>query len=189
MKRISSMIKALLFAVASFALATGATAGEMAFEHVMTIGSSGAGEGQFKYVEDFAFTTDGKLLVTDAAHAWVQVFDKTTGEFITRFGGKGDDDENLAKPEGVSVAPNGNSYIADYNTGEVKIYGPDHQWKQTFSEVRFGTRPEHQVRVHGHPLRPLLHAGSRQSPRQRVGSGGQLPVPVRRQGYSRRPDE
>ena len=144
MKRISSMIKALLFAVASFALATGATAGEMAFEHVMTIGSSGAGEGQFKYVENFAFTTDGKLLVTDAAHAWVQVFDKTTGEFITRFGGKGDDDENLDKPEGVSVAPNGNSYIADYNTGEVKIYGPDHQWKQTFSE--YGSEPGQNIK-------------------------------------------
>src|SRR5262245_49606272 len=55
------------------------------FEHVMNIGSTGTGEGQFKYVEDFAFSKDGHLLVTDAVHAWVQVFDKTSGKFISRF--------------------------------------------------------------------------------------------------------
>ena len=30
------------------------------FEHVMNIGSKGSGEGQFKYVEDFDLTVDGK---------------------------------------------------------------------------------------------------------------------------------
>ena len=51
------------------------------FEHVMNIGAAGTDEGQFKYVEDFAFTKDGHLLVTNAVHAWVQVFDKTSGKF------------------------------------------------------------------------------------------------------------
>src|SRR5258705_4367995 len=69
------------------------------FEHVMNIGTAGVGEGQFKYVEDFAFSKDGHLLATDATHAWVQVFDKTSGKFITRFGGKGEEDKHLDKPE------------------------------------------------------------------------------------------
>ena len=109
-------------------------ANAMEFEHVMNIGTEGSGPGQFKYVEDFALSQDGHLLATDAAHAYVQVFDKKTGEFITRFGGKGDDDENLEKPEGISVAPDGRIFVADYATGDVKIYDKDYQWQMTFSE-------------------------------------------------------
>src|SRR5262245_18745326 len=97
-----------------------ASAEGLKFEHVMNFGSEGVGEGQFKYVEDFAFSRDGHLLVTDASHAWVQVFDKTTGKFITRFGGKGDDDHSLEKPEGIVVDPDGNVFVADYSTGFIK---------------------------------------------------------------------
>lgn len=117
---------------------------EMRFEHALTIGSEGTGPGQFKYVEDFAFTKDGKLLVTDAAHAYVQVFDKTTGKFVGRFGGKGDGDDNLDKPEGIAVDPQGNVFVADYNTGYVKKYGPDFKWIKTFSE--YGTAPGQNIK-------------------------------------------
>jgi len=109
------------------------------FEHVMTIGGEGTGEGQFKYVEDFAFTRDNKLLVTDAVTAWVQVFDPVTGKFIGRFGGKGEDDANLDKPEGIAVDPAGNIFVADYNTGYVKKYDAKFQWKLTFSD--YGSAP------------------------------------------------
>jgi len=111
-----------------------AQAGEVKFEHIMTIGSEGAGEGQFRYVEDFAFSKDGHLLVTDAAHGWVQVFDKGTGKFIARFGGKGDEDHNLDKPEGIAVDTEGNIFVADYNTGFIKKYDPSYKWTLTFSE-------------------------------------------------------
>lgn len=110
------------------------SARQLAFEHVMTIGSEGLGEGQFKYVEDFAFSRDGHLLATDASHAWVQVFDKTSGKFLGRFGGKGDDDHNLEKPEGIAVDPNGNVFVADYSTGFIKKYDPSFKWISTFSE-------------------------------------------------------
>jgi len=109
------------------------------FEYVMTIGAEGTGEGQFKYVEDFAFTRDGNLLATDAFHAWVQVFDPNSGKFISRFGGKGDDDANLDKPEGIAVDPAGNIFVADYNTGYVKKYDPGFQWLLSFSD--YGTAP------------------------------------------------
>src|SRR5262245_1529489 len=106
MMRIRFVSGGLLFC-AALALAASAQAQDVKFEHVMTIGSEGTGEGQFKYVEDFAFSKDGRLLVTDAAHAWVQAFDKATGKFISRFGGKGDDDKHLDKPEGIAVDPDG----------------------------------------------------------------------------------
>ena len=112
----------------------------IAFEHVMNIGSMGTGEGQFQYVEDFDLTIDGRhIMVTDAAHAYVQVFDKTTGQFVTRFGAKGDDDHNLEKPEGISTAPNGDIYVADYTTGEVKVYDKNYNWRRTFSG--YGSEP------------------------------------------------
>ncbi len=40
-------------------LATRGHAGDLRFEHVMNIGAEGRGAGQFKYVEDFAFSTYG----------------------------------------------------------------------------------------------------------------------------------
>src|SRR5215470_13982649 len=133
MMRISFASSGLVLCTA-LALAIPAQAQDVKFEHVMTIGSEGTGEGQFKYVEDFAFTKDGRLLATDAAHAWVQVFDKTTGKFLTRFGGKGDDDKHLDKPEGIAVDPDGNVFIADYNTGFIKKYDASYNWVLTFSE-------------------------------------------------------
>ena len=99
-------LKSRLVLTASLALAVASTAfaGDLRFEHVKSIGSEGVGEGQFEYVEDFAFSKDGHLIVTDASHAWVQVFHKSTGQFLARFGGKGDRDHNLDKPEGIADA-------------------------------------------------------------------------------------
>ena len=116
-----------------------ASANPPRFEHVMNIGSEGVGKGQFKYVEDLAFSKDGHLLATDGSHAWVQVFDKTTGEFLTRFGGQGDDDHNLDKPEGIAVDPDGNVFVGDYNTGFIKKYDPSYRWLLTFSQ--YGSEP------------------------------------------------
>src|ERR1700760_3960148 len=77
-------------------------AAPFAFEHVMDIGSSGTGEGQFAYVQDFAFGRDGQLLVTDASHAWIQMFDGASGRYLARFGGRGGEERNLVKPEGIA---------------------------------------------------------------------------------------
>src|SRR5262245_4603774 len=118
----------------ALALAIPAQAQDVKFRQVLPVGSEGTGEGQFKYVQDFAFSKAGRLLVTDAAHAWVQVFDKTTGKFISRFGGKGDEDHHLDKPEGIAVDPDGNVFIADYNTGFIKKYDSSYNWVLTFSE-------------------------------------------------------
>jgi len=125
-------------------LCTMVNAGGLQFEHVMNIGSQGSGEGQFRYVEDFAFDGNGHILATDAAHGYVQVFDKKTGKFVARFGGKGDEDYHLEKPEGISIAPDGRIFVADYNTGYVKIYDKGYKWLKSFSD--YGSEPGENIK-------------------------------------------
>ncbi len=125
-------------------VATRGHAGDLRFEHVMNIGAEGRGAGQFKYVEDFAFSKDGKLLATDAANSNVQVFDKTTGKYLSQFAGKGDGDDNMEKPEGIAVDPQGNVFVADYTTGYVKVFDKDYTWQKTFSE--YGTGPGQNIK-------------------------------------------
>jgi DNA-binding beta-propeller fold protein YncE len=125
-------------------LAVPVAASALQFEHVMNVGAAGTGEGQFKYVEDFAFDGNGSLLATDAAHAYVQVFDKKTGKYLSRFGGKGDENQHLEKPEGISIAPNGDIFVADYTTGYVKVYDKGYKWVKTFS--KYGTEPGENIK-------------------------------------------
>ena len=124
--------------IVNLAAATAARAEALKFEHVISFGAQGTGEGQFEYVEDFAFTKAGQLLVTDAGHAWVQAFDPRTGAFLARFGGKGEGDANLEKPEGIAVHPDGSIFVADYTTGFIVKYDADFKYVLTFSEYGAG---------------------------------------------------
>jgi hypothetical protein len=62
-------VVALLGAALILAVASGNHAGELRFQHLMNIGTRGNGPGQFNYIEDLAFSKDGRLLVTDAANS------------------------------------------------------------------------------------------------------------------------
>jgi len=118
--------------------------GSVQFEHVMNIGTQGSGNGQFRYVEDFAFANNGHLLATDAANSNIQVFDASTGKYITQFGGKGDEDYNFEKPEGIAVAPDGTIFVADYTTGYIKKFDPNYKWVKTFSD--YGEAPGENIK-------------------------------------------
>jgi DNA-binding beta-propeller fold protein YncE len=113
-------------------------AGDPSFLLKFTFGGAGEGPGQFRYVEDFALSPDGRLFATDASHAFVQVFEQATGRFLSRFGGKSDDESGLIKPEGIALGPNGDVYVADYDTGFIKRYDASFKWQQTFSEYGSG---------------------------------------------------
>lgn len=107
------------------------------FEHVLTIGSKGAGLGQFQYVEDFAWSSEEHLLVTDAVNANVQVFDKTNGDLLKHFGGTGVEEGKFEKPEGIAVDPEGNIFVADYSSGYIQKFDKNYSHIKTFAD--FGT--------------------------------------------------
>lgn len=132
MRRVQRLGKILALA-ASLAAAMSVRAEALQFEYVTSFGTQGSAEGQFEHVEDFAFTKAGQLLVTDAAHAWVQAFDPKTGAFLTRFGGKGETESNLEKPEGIAVDGDGNVFVADYTTGFIVKYDAGFKHVLTFS--------------------------------------------------------
>ncbi len=127
-----------IVALAASVVATAVRADALQFDYVTSFGTKGSAEGQFEYVEDFAFTKAGQLLVTDAAHSWVQAFDPKTGAFLARFGGKGEGDANLEKPEGIAVDRDGNVFVADYTTGFIVKYDADFKHVLNFSEYGAG---------------------------------------------------
>jgi DNA-binding beta-propeller fold protein YncE len=122
------MKKILLAAILIFSLC--AFSFGLKFAHDINFGSKGDGDGQFQYVEDFAFDINGNLLVTDATNSNVQVFNPATGKFISKFGtkGTGKNDGTLDKPEGIAVDKSGNIYVMDYNTGFIKKYDKNYKW-------------------------------------------------------------
>jgi DNA-binding beta-propeller fold protein YncE len=138
------LARLLGLAMLAHAAAFPAHAGDIAFTAKFAFGGPGDGPGQFRYPEDFALLPDGRLLVTDASHAFVQAFDQETGQYLARFAGKSDTESGLVKPEGIAAAPNGDIYVADYDTGFIKRYDASFQWKQTFSE--YGAGPGQTIR-------------------------------------------
>jgi len=69
----------------------------------------------------------------------LQAFDATSGTFLSRFAGKGDENHQLDKPEGIAVDLEGNVFVADYSSGFIKKYDSTYAWIESFSE--YGTGP------------------------------------------------
>ena len=134
MDKLSTLI--LLFTTLYFTNTFAYTAQQpKSFELVLIIGEFGTGNGQFRYVEDFAFTGKGQLLATDAVNATIQSFDAQTGKYIKKFGGKGDSNGLFNKPEGIAIASNGDIYVADYASGYIQHFDENFKHLNTFSDL------------------------------------------------------
>jgi DNA-binding beta-propeller fold protein YncE len=74
------------------------------------------------------------------ANSTVQVFDKTTGKYLIPFAGRGDGDENMEKPEGIAMDPQGHVCVANYTTGYIKVFD-NHSTFADLLEIYKGTNP------------------------------------------------
>ncbi len=84
---------------------------------IRSIGTEGAGNGQFEYPRNLAFDAQGNLYVDDSDNARIQKFDPT-GKFLLKWGSKSPDNAvgaagTFNQPWGIAVDKSGNVYVAD----------------------------------------------------------------------------
>ncbi len=121
----------VLFAVCAVSLAgcDGRSSNADEATVLSAFGEHGRGQGQFVYPRAIDITADGKLFVVDK-----------TGR-IQKFGPGGDFLATIkmplvetGNPTGLSVAPNGNLYVADTHYHRVLVFGPEGQIVDEFGK-------------------------------------------------------
>jgi DNA-binding beta-propeller fold protein YncE len=85
------------------------------------IGHNGSKAGQFNFPTDLFIDKTGKLYVTDALNARIQVF-SADNKFVRAFGEEGDGEGEFSKPKGVAVDSDGNIYVCDSLRDSVQIF-------------------------------------------------------------------
>jgi DNA-binding beta-propeller fold protein YncE len=103
-----------------------------------SIGTLGAGPGEFNSPTHLALMHDGSLVVTDALNFRVQVFD-AQGRYLYRLGELGDGAGNFSAPKGVAADRAGHIYAADAMFDAVQVFDKEGRLLLGFGEQ--GTQP------------------------------------------------
>ena len=93
-----------------------------------------SGDGQLNKPCGIA-TDDERIYVTDPGRHCVQVFEKTSGEFVGLFGNEGDDPGQFREPYGVAVDAE-RVYVSDTKQRRIQIFNKDGEWQDTWGEGR-----------------------------------------------------
>jgi sugar lactone lactonase YvrE len=96
------------------------------FALLATIGTAGAGEGQFGPDDIsgiFAIDRQGNLYALDAAHHRMQKFD-SSGRFLAAWGTEGSDPGQFRAPVALALDSKGNIYVADNGNARVQKFDP-----------------------------------------------------------------
>jgi hypothetical protein len=86
-----------------------------------TIGSSGAGDGQFSGPVGIAIDSANNLYVADSGNNRIQKFN-SAGTFVTKWGTMGSGNGELNGPQGVAVDTVGTIYVADTGNNRVQLF-------------------------------------------------------------------
>jgi sugar lactone lactonase YvrE len=90
-------------------------------EFIRSIGSQGAGNGQFKHPTDLSFDSEGNLWVADTTNDRIQEF-SSDGTYMGQYGSGGSSGEQLSDPKGVSADSKGNIWVADTGNDRVQAW-------------------------------------------------------------------
>jgi len=82
-------------------------------DYVATLGSYGAGDGQFNFVGGVAVAPDGSVYASDHLGNRVLKFD-AAGQFVAAWGEAGTEPGQFTNPRGIDVDDAGNVYVADW---------------------------------------------------------------------------
>jgi len=96
-----------------------------------TLGSYGAGDGQFSFVGGVAVAPDGSICATDHLGNRVLRFD-ASGQFISAWGEAGTAPGQFTNPRGIDVDATGHVYVADWIGQRVQKFTADGVFVCTF---------------------------------------------------------
>ncbi|MBV8857669.1 MAG: PxKF domain-containing protein [Acidobacteria bacterium] len=88
---------------------------------ITTLGSAGAGNGQFNGPTGLAIDAANNLYVSETGNNRVQVFDSTF-TFVRKFGTAGTSDGQLNSPYALAVDASGNVYVADSGNNRIQKF-------------------------------------------------------------------
>ena len=90
--------------------------------HVRTIGSYGAGAGQFQLPSGVAFDAAGHIVVVDWANCRVQVLRYSDGAHVRTIGSRGSDNGQFSNPfGGIAIDSDGRMVVADSGNHRVQV--------------------------------------------------------------------
>jgi DNA-binding beta-propeller fold protein YncE len=93
-------------------------------EKLRTLGTRGAGPGQFNFPTNLAVGPDGNLYVVDMLNFRIQVFDPD-GQLVSMFGMPGAGEPGtFDKAKGIALDAFGNVYVTDSQQGTVQLFNP-----------------------------------------------------------------
>jgi len=73
-----------------------------------------------------------RLYVVDSRAHTILVYDSESGQFVTKFGKRGQGDGEFNFPTNIVVGPEGRIYITDTLNFRIQIFGPDFKFLDTF---------------------------------------------------------
>lgn len=88
---------------------------------VQTVGSYGAGNGQFSLPLGLAVSKSGHIFVSDSTHHRIEKF-SSEGHHLLTFGTQGSRPGNLHFPEGLAVLGEDRVYVADCGNDRVQVF-------------------------------------------------------------------
>jgi hypothetical protein len=91
--------------------------------HLLTFGSKGSGDGQFKSDGPYGIAVDsaGNIWVADTKNHRIQKFD-SSGNFLLKFGANGSGDTQFRQPNALAIDSFDNVWIADTNNDRIVAY-------------------------------------------------------------------
>ena len=104
--------------------------------YISTLGSVGAGNGQYNSPQGLATDSSGNIYVTDKNNGRIVEFN-SSGSFVRNFGSYGTGSGELNQPSGVAVDSNGNVFIADSNNINIVEFDSSGGFVRSFGSVYF----------------------------------------------------
>ena len=88
---------------------------------VREFGVAGSAAGRFGVIGAIAGDADGNIYIADRQRSVVLMFDANL-DFVTEFGGYGNQPENLVRPDGIALAPEGRVLVAQMGQRGVSVF-------------------------------------------------------------------